>query len=125
MVAKAIQFLKQDIWRIRASKLSKRNAIWLRPLRIFLLSLKEFSSDKCMLRASALTFYSLLSIVPIFAMAFGIAKGFGVHSLLEQRLLSSFQGQEEAINKVIVFSNTLLENTRGGLLAGIGIAPTE
>ena len=122
MVAKAIQFLKQDIWRIRASKLSKRTSIWLRSLRIFLLSIKEFSTDKCMLRASALTFYSLLSIVPIFAMAFGVAKGFGVQSLLEQRLLSSFQGQEEAINKVIVFSNTLLENTRGGLLAGIGIA---
>ena len=45
--------------------------------------MKEFRVNQIQLRASALTYYSLLSIVPIAAMAFGIAKGFGFDKQLE------------------------------------------
>lgn len=62
-----------------------------------------------------------MSIVPIFAMAFGIAKGFGFERYLEQQLTTQFKGQEEVINKVIVFANSLLARTGGGLIAGIGV----
>jgi membrane protein len=74
-----------------------------------------------MLRASAMTFYTLLSIVPVIAMAFGIAKGFGIQKTLEVRLLEQFPGQEEMLNRIFSFANTLLDSTRGGLLAGIGV----
>jgi membrane protein len=46
------------------------------------LTLRRFNLDKCELRASALTFYSLLSIVPVVAMAFAVAKGFGIEKML-------------------------------------------
>jgi len=80
--SKFIQFLKADIWRIRASTLSNRKSFWIRQLRIILLAIRGFDEDKCQLRASALTFYSLLSIVPVVAMAFGVAKGFGFDGML-------------------------------------------
>ena len=116
-----IQFLQTDIWRIRASTLSGQRSFWIRQLRIVLLALRGFAEDKCQLRASALTFFSLLSIVPVVAMAFGIAKGFGFEKMLQEKIMTQLQGQEEVAAKVINFAQTLLANTQGGVIAGIGI----
>lgn len=114
-------FLQHDIWRIRRTKLPRRQSFFITLLRVVILSIRGFDEDKCSLRASALTFYSLISIVPVVAMAFGIAKGFGFEKILENQLRSKFAGQEEVLNHVIVFSHSLLENTKGGLIAGIGV----
>lgn len=120
-IEKFIKFLKIDVWRIRTNKISKLRSFWITQLRIALVSIRGFAEDKCQLRASALTFYSLLSIVPVVAMAFGIAKGFGFEQVLEKQLMARFNGQESVITQIIGFANSLLENTKGGVIAGIGI----
>ncbi len=81
----------------------------------------RFKENRGVLRASALTFYSLLSIVPVMAMAFGIAKGFGFEKLLQKELMSNLPGQEEAAIRIIEFSEKLLTGTKGGLMAALGI----
>ncbi len=122
MIPKIINFVKTDIWRIRLKSHSRRKSFFIKQLRIILLALRGFDEDKCQLRASALTFYSLLSIVPVVAMAFGIAKGFGFETLLQTQLLERLPGQEEVITQVITFARTLLDNTKGGVVAGVGVA---
>ncbi len=82
---------------------------------------RGFRRDNCALRASALTLYTLFSIVPVMAMAFGIAKGFGFRQFLETEVLAMFAGGEEIAGKVLAFSNNLLEKTQGGLMAIFGI----
>jgi len=94
---------------------------FIKQLRILLLAIRRFGQDQCPLQASALTFYSILSIVPLVAMAFGIAKGFGFQNLLEKQLLEKFPGQEEVMTRIFDFARSLLENTKGGMIAGIGI----
>lgn len=121
MVSKIIDFIKTDIWRIRSKDLPRSKSFLIKQLRIVILALRGFDEDRCFLRASALTFYSILSIVPVFAMAFGIAKGFGFEKLLEKRLLQSFAGQEEVMMRIINFSHSMLEDTKGGVIAGIGV----
>lgn len=116
-----LRFIQIDIWRFRVRALPFWQGLPVRILRIFIISIKEFHSDKCQLRASALTFYSLLSIVPVFAMAFGIAKGFGMDKMLQEKLLESAETQQEVMTRVIEFSQAMLNNTRGGVIAGIGI----
>jgi membrane protein len=118
---KIIDFIRVDIWRIRVKDISRTRYFFIKQLRILLLATRGFAKDKCPLSASALTFYSILSIVPIVAMAFGIAKGFGFEMLLEEQLFKNFSGQEEVMNRVVAFAHSLLENTRGGMIAGIGI----
>lgn len=118
---KGIGFVKNDIWRIHRTKLPPGKSFFIKHLRVLILSIRGFDEDKCQLRASALTFYSLISIVPVVAMAFGIAKGFGFEKILELQLRSKFTGQEEVLNNVLNFSHSLLENTKGGLIAGIGL----
>jgi membrane protein len=122
MIKKLLNFIKHDIWRFRVASHRKKQGFALRTLRIFVLSFREFTSDQCSLRASALTFYSLLSVVPVFAMAFGVAKGFGMEKVLKARLLENTQGQQEVVTRIIQFSENLLQNTHVGIIAGVGLA---
>ncbi|MBF0253239.1 MAG: YihY/virulence factor BrkB family protein [Candidatus Omnitrophica bacterium] len=117
-----IDFITVDVWRIQARRLPKVKAMVLNHLRVVLVALRGFNEDKLQLRASALTFYSLLSIVPVAAMAFGIAKGFGFEKMLENQIVTQMAGQEEVMLQVTTFAKSLLDNTQGGLVAGIGIA---
>lgn len=116
-----VQFVSGDIWRTRLSDMPPWKSRFVRMLRVLLLALRGFKEDACMLRASSLTFYTLLAIVPVAAMAFGIAKGFGFQSVLEEQLYENFPGQAEVIGKVVVFAQSLLETTKGGVIAGIGL----
>jgi membrane protein len=85
------------------------------------LAVRGFDEDSCQLRASALTFYSLLSIVPVIAILFGIAKGFGFQEVLEKDLLEKFSAHQAVLVQVMDFAKSMLETTRGGLIAGIGL----
>ena len=121
MLSRIIQFVKVDIWRIRLRNLPRSRSVLITQLRIILLALRGFYEDKCQLKASALTFYSLLAIVPVLAMAFGIAEGFRLRETLEEQLREKLAGQEEVLTRVIGFADSLLENTKTGMVAGIGI----
>jgi membrane protein len=121
IIQNLIDFLRQDVWRIRLKGLSGTRLFFLKLIRTVILALRGFKDDKCSLRASALTFYSLLSVVPAVAMAFGVARGFGLQKLLEKELFEQFKGQEEVVDRIITFANSMLENTAGGLIAGIGV----
>ncbi len=118
---KIIHFFNQGIWQLNKEELTRSKGLLLKPIRIALLTVRGYVRDGCALQASALTFYTLLSIVPVVAMAFGIAKGFGLEQRLESQLYLQFAGQEEVLSKVIGFAHSLLENTKGGLIAGIGV----
>ena len=121
MLSRFINFLKKDIWHIQSKELSSSRSFFLGTLRIMILAVRGFHEDKLQLRASALTFFSLLAIVPVAAMAFAIAKGFGIEEMLQRQLLHEFPAHHEVIRQVIGFANNLLEKTRGGTMAVIGI----
>ncbi len=114
-------FLTHDIWRNSDLEHSRLVRFFISKVKVTILAFRGFFEDHCQLRASALTFYTLLSIVPFVALLFGIAKGFQLHEALQDVLLQKMEGQEEIAVKVIQFSSNLLENTKGGLIAGIGV----
>lgn len=118
---KTHQFITRDVWRTHVDDLPPKLQAPFKYLRVILLALRRFNEDKVQVKASALTYYSLMSIVPVFAMAFGIAKGFGFDKYLEEQIIANFKGQEEVMNQVITFANSLLARTGGGIIAGIGI----
>lgn len=107
---------------MRLADLPRWKAFLFRWARIIVLCVREFKSDECPLRASALTFFSVLSVVPIAALAFGVAKGFGVEQLLENAIRERLPGQEDAVGMIISFARNHLTQTKGGLVAGVGLA---
>jgi membrane protein len=118
---KIINFVKDDVWLLHEQKLPPLNAVLIKSLKLALLAAQGFSRDLCQLRASALTLYSLLSIVPVIAMLFGIAKGFGFEKTLTERLMEQVPHQETTVLQLINFAQNLLEGAKGGVVAGIGI----
>jgi membrane protein len=121
MVAAVRDFFSRDLWRIRSRDLPHGKSFLVRYLRVIVLSLRGYHKDNCMLRATALTFWTLLSIPSVLGMFFGIAKGFGFERILERQLLQSFPVQEVAVEKVIEFAKSMLENAQGGVMAGVGL----
>ena len=85
MLSNGRHFLKEDIWLLQEQKLPLFKSLFIKSLKVIILSAQGFSRDLCPLRAAALTLYSILSIVPVIAMLFGIAKGFGFETLFEQQ----------------------------------------
>jgi membrane protein len=114
-------FLTHNLWRVRLDKLGKKQSFLVRQLRVFSLAINGFNEDKCLLKATALTYYTLFSIVPIIALAFAIAKGFGFEQSLQQDLLLKFQDQKDILTQAFVYADKMLANTKGGLIAGVGI----
>lgn len=114
-------FLNAGLWKRRLGDLSGAEAFYTRVLRVAVLSVNGFFRHNCALRASALTFYSLLGIVPVLAIAFGIATGFGLKDRLRAQLLEGFSGQEVVMTRLIDFADKLLGSTKGGLVAGVGV----
>jgi membrane protein len=115
------RYIQTDIWRHRRRDLSGWKAFSIKYLRILVLTVSGFIKDRCMLRASALTFYALLSIGPLIALALGIAKGFGLQRRLETEVLAKIPAQEEVLNQITSYAKILLENTQGGVIAAVGI----
>ena len=119
---KIIDFIRVDIWRIPMKNMPKYQFFLIKQLRVLLLAFRGYKEDKLGLRASALTYFSMMSVVPVVAMGFGIAKGFGFDKYLENQLVQNFSGQQEVLDWIIKFAHSFLENTKGGIIAGIGIA---
>ncbi|WP_305045713.1 YihY/virulence factor BrkB family protein [Geoalkalibacter sp.] len=86
--------------------------------RIASLVLHDFVADGCLLRASALTFTSLLAIVPLLALMFALLKGFGVQNQLEPIILDNLaMGSEAVVAEILLY----IENTNVGRLGVVGL----
>lgn len=122
MIQKIKEYFREGLWQPPAKTEETNIKIRLTPyLKILTLSTQAFIKDNGTLRASALTLYTLLSIVPIIAMLFGIAKGFGFEQLLEQQLLEQIPEQNALIEKIFDMAKNMLDSTKGGVVAGFGV----
>ena len=124
MISQIVQFFNTGIWEIRSKDLHPTKAIAIRYLRIVLLASRGFMRDSCQKTASVLTYYSLLNVVPVVAVAFAMAKGFGLEKLIEKQILQMAEKanwQADITTQIISFSHNLLNQAKGGLIAGVGI----
>lgn len=79
----------------------------------------KFFKDQCVLRASALTYFTLMAMVPLLALLFGIANGFGYQEQLRGQILDHFTGEQEIVEEIIHFAENFLKNTQKGVIAGL------
>ncbi len=122
LINRVTTYINDDIWRIRNDQTSKRQFFIIRVFRIFVLAIRRFFTDDCMMKASALTYFSLLSVVPMAALAFAIANGFGFREGLEIELQNKLVGHEEVFIWIKGFALDYLDNTKKGAIAGVGVA---
>ena len=114
------EFITKDIWHVRLERFPKWQRAFIKTIRIVLLSVKDFNEKQLILRSSALTYYTLLSIVPVLAMIFGIAQGFGLEQYIQDQLSKAFISQPQVRDNLLSYSHNMLQRTSGGWVAGFG-----
>lgn len=120
-IQKLVNFIGSQMWRMRLNKLDKKQGILIKQLRIVTLAIKGFNEDKCLVKASALTYYMLFSIVPFLALLFAIAKGFNLQQNLEAYLLHDFSQYSGVLSQAFIYADKMLQTAEGGVIAGVGI----
>jgi len=99
-------FLEYGLWELDSVDKRWWRRFLLNQGQILILVVRGFIADGCMLRASALTFTSLLSLVPLLALMFAVLKGFGVQNELEPLLLEQLAvGGGAAVTKIVEYIN--------------------
>lgn len=120
-IFRTMRFVRTDIWRVRRRDAGRFRFTAVRSLRVAMLAARGLIEDQCPLRASALTYYSLLSLVPVLAMVMAIAKGFRFQEKLEQMLLEQMEGQREIVTRILEFAQSFLDTATSGVVASIGL----
>ena len=86
-----------------------------------LLAIRFFTTRRVMTQAAALTYSTLLAIVPIMAVVFAIARGFGYNKYIEMWFRDAFASQPQVAETIIGFVNSYLVHTKSGIFLGIGL----
>lgn len=110
-----------DIWSIGKGDVSKMRFLFYSILKKLLLAIEFTTTKRITSAAAALTYSTLLAIVPIFAVVFGIARGFGYNKYIEEWFRESFSSQPQVSEIIIGFVNSYLVHTKSGLFLGIGL----
>lgn len=120
-IKSVIYFLTYGIWRVNGSDGPHVKINFINITKTFLLTFRNINGSQINTRAAALTYDSLLSIVPLLAVLFAIARGFGFQNLVETQLFQYFTGQEVALSKAMQFIDGSIDYAHGGVFLGLGI----
>ena len=120
-VKNIIQFFQTDIWRITQDGISPAKYVWIVVLKKVTLAVRFFTAKRVVTKAAALTYSTLLAIVPILAVVFAIARGFGYNKFIEVWFRDALKSQPEVADAMIGFVNSYLVHTKSGVFLGIGL----
>ena len=98
-----------------------RNTFKVKVIKVINLSFRSFLDRDLQNKSMALTFSTVLAIVPAFAMLFAIGRGFGFQNLLEEQLFMIFPAQKSFITFALKFVDSYLTEASQGVFVGVGL----
>ena len=111
-------FYVRGMWRPANNKVKQ---FFLTVLQHLVITTRSFFHERMQFRASALSYSTLISIVPLLAIIFAIAKGFGLNDIIETEIRDRVAAQPEITDTLIGFVNSYLTHTHNGVFIGFGI----
>ena len=121
-IRRAVLFVKTDVYRVNEDELTNSKRMLVRLLKKIILSIREFISDALPQKAASLTYYTTLAIIPIFALVLAIGRGFGFQDTIEEFIMNILGPSADSTPFIIEFVNNYLEQAKGGVFLGVGIA---
>lgn len=118
---KLVHFLSVGIWRVDTNGIGTIKGWLYDIIKSFILTYRNIDSSKLNSHAAALTYNSILSIVPLLAVLFAIARGFGLQNLVQSELTGYFAGQKDMLERAMVFIDKSLEYAQSGIFLGVGV----
>ncbi len=114
-IGRGWHFVSEDVWKC------KSNNVFVHIIKTLNLSIRCFLNEQLQQRSSALTFRTLLAIVPALALLLAIGKGFGFNSIFESQLFDAFPAQRDALEYVFSFVEAYMEQMKAGIFVGVGL----
>lgn len=111
----------EHIWSVNEKRLSRLERLGLTVLKRFVITWECLTKNHIMSFASALTYSSMLAAVPVLAIIFAIARGFGFDTIIETKLRNSLEGNPDIADTILYFVDSYLQHTQGGVFIGIGL----
>ena len=117
------EFLQSQVWEQELSGRSWIEVFGIRQLRVGIIVVKGITSGNLALRASAMTYATLLSLVPLLVVAFTVFRALGglpnLESKVEVWMLENIMPvHQEAMQK---WMSGLLDDVKGGAFSGISV----
>ena len=110
-----VKYCIHDVW-------DDSRSVWsVRTVKIINLSIRSYLDRDLQMRSCALTYNTVLAVVPALAMLFAIARGFGFQNLLQSELFRYFPAQRQALETALTYVDNYLAQASQGIFIGIGL----
>lgn len=114
-IRKGWLFVSEDVWKC------KKNNVFIHIIKTLNLSVRCFLNEQIQQRASALTYHTMLAIVPALVFLIAISRGFGFYTVLENLLYDTIPAQRNALQYAFTFVDAYMEQMHNGIFVGIGL----
>ena len=110
------RFFKDDIWTLDMEDLSRAKARFIKYMKVMMITIKTFSSEKIGFQAVALSFFSTMSVVPFIAIVFAVTDGFGLADKLKELLYHYFDNSQQTIDIVLGFAQNIIDTAQSSMV---------
>ena len=110
------QFFKDDIWSLDMEELSKAKARFIKYMKVMMITIKTFSSEKIGFQAVALSFFSTMSVVPFVAVVFAVTGGLGLADKLTEFLYDYFNNSQQIIDTILGFAQNIINTAQSSAM---------
>ncbi len=120
-IKKLWKFISYDIWRVTESEVSKRTFSLYNIIKTTYITIEKFNGQRINSKAAALTYNTLLALIPILALLFAIARGFGFVNIIQSQLFENLGIDNQSLETLFKLADDYISNAKGGVFVGIGI----
>ena len=110
------EFFRNDIWTLELEELSKARARFVKYMKVMMITIKTFSSEKIGFQAVAMSFFSTMSVVPIVAVVFAVTGGLGLADKLTQLLYEYFNNSQQIIDTILGFAQNIINTAQSSAM---------
>lgn len=111
----AYNYVMDGVWK------DPRSSMKVRIVKTLNLTLSAFFNSSLQIRSMALTYSTVLSVVPLLALLVAIGRGFGLQELIQTELYKLFPSQAQSIGTALQFVDSYLSTAAQGVFVGVGI----
>ena len=110
------EFFRNDIWTLELEELSKAKARFIKYMKVMMITIKTFSSEKIGFQAVALSFFSTMSVVPFVAIVFAVTGGLGLADKLREFLYEYFNNSQQIIDTILGFAQNIINTAQSSAM---------
>lgn len=114
-IAEFIKYCVSGVWD------DHRTSMKVRIIKTINLSVNSFLDRGLQIKSMALTYSTVLAIVPAVALLVAIGRGFGLQKTLQDELFYLFPAQHQALDTALGFVDSYLNSATSGVFVGVGI----